>query len=103
MDNRQGITRMERKNMETQFLTSGQIAKKLRISISTLKRWIDDSDIEISDHRNYNGWRLFSEGDLDILKEYKRELRKKGRRFNDTTLIPILTRNSYGLKKKVSN
>jgi DNA-binding transcriptional MerR regulator len=69
--------------------TSGQVAKKLRISISTLKRWLEDPQLAISERRNYNGWRLFSEGDIEALKDYKRKIRRNGKRFNDTTLIPV--------------
>ena len=69
--------------------TSGQVAKKLRISISTLKRWLDDPGLEISEQRNYNGWRLFSDDDIETLKEYKKRIRKNGKRFNDTTLMPV--------------
>ena len=71
------------------YLTSGQVAKKLRISISTLKRWLIDPQVEITDRRNYNGWRLFSPEDLTVLALYKRELKSNGKRFNDTTLMPI--------------
>jgi DNA-binding transcriptional MerR regulator len=74
----------------TRHFTSGQVAKKLRISISTLKRWLDDPKLSISDRRNYNGWRLFSDADISILKEYKRKIRRNGKRFNDTTLIPVI-------------
>jgi DNA-binding transcriptional MerR regulator len=70
------------------YFTSGQIAKQLRISISTLKRWLEEAPVNIPEIRNSNGWRLFSADDLDVLKEFKRELRKKGKRFNDTTLLP---------------
>lgn len=72
-----------------QHFTSGQVAKTLRISSSTLKRWLEDPDLAISDQRNYNGWRLFSEADIEALKEYKRQIRRNGKRFNDTTLIPV--------------
>ncbi len=71
------------------YFTSGQVARKLHISISTLKRWLSNSEIEIKDYRNYNGWRLFTEGDVEKLKKYKRYVRKNGKRFNETTLIPI--------------
>lgn len=69
--------------------TSGQVAKKLRISISTLKRWLDDPGLEIPERRNYNGWRLFSSDDIEALKVYKKRIRKNGKRFNDTTLMPV--------------
>lgn len=74
----------------TNFFTSGQVAKRLRISISTLKRWLEEPELKISNHRNYNGWRLFTEEDLEVLKEFKRKMRKSGKRFNDTTLLPIV-------------
>ena len=70
--------------------TSGQAAKKLRISISTLKRWLDDPELSIKERRNYNGWRLFSETDIGTLREYKKQMRRNGKRFNDTTLIPVV-------------
>jgi excisionase family DNA binding protein len=75
------------------YFTSGQVAKLLRVSISTLKRWLEESEIKIPEIRNGNGWRLFSTEDLEILKEHKRKLRKKGKRFNDTTLLPVSIEN----------
>lgn len=71
------------------YLTSGQVCKKLRISISTLKRWLDEPDLNISERRNYNGWRLFSDSDVETLKEFKRNIRKNGKRFKKTTFIPV--------------
>ena len=73
-------------------LTSGQVAKKLRISISTLKRWLDDPELETAELRNYNGWRLFSDTDIAKLREYKRQIHRNGKRFNDTTLIPVVNK-----------
>ncbi|HEX2958110.1 MAG TPA: MerR family transcriptional regulator [Chitinispirillaceae bacterium] len=71
------------------YFTSGQIARQLRISISTLKRWLEEAPDNIPEIRNSNGWRLFSAGDLEVLREFKRDLHKKGKRFNDTTLLPV--------------
>lgn len=70
--------------------TTGQAAKKLRVSISTLKRWLEDPQLVIPEQRNYNGWRLFSDADITALKEYKLRIRRNGKRFNDTTLIPVI-------------
>ena len=80
------------------YLTSGQVAKKLRISVSTLKRWLDEAELNISDQRNYNGWRLFSEDDVRVLMEYKRDLRKNGKRFNETTLIPVILSGTKSIR-----
>ncbi len=77
-----------------QYYTSGQVAKLLRISISTLKRWLAQPDLKLEEHRNVNGWRLFSNNDVEQLREFKKDLRKSGRRFNETTLLPIIRRET---------
>lgn len=71
------------------YFTSGQVARKLHISISTLKRWLTHPELDLTEYRNYNGWRLFSDKDLDELRRYKRTMRKNGKRFKETTLIPV--------------
>lgn len=76
--------------MSHQYLTSGQVAKKLKISISTLKRWLETMDLDVSEVRNYNGWRLFTEEDIGIIREYRRKMKRNGKRFNDTTLVPVI-------------
>lgn len=75
--------------MVQKFYTSGQVARKLHISISTLKRWLADDDLKVKEYRNYNGWRLFTSDDINLLQEYKKRTKKNGRRFKETTLIPI--------------
>jgi len=75
------------------YLTCGQAAKKLRVSISTLKRWVGEPDLGINELRNRNGWRLFSEEDLGHLRDYKRQIKRGGKRFADITLIPINAQN----------
>jgi DNA-binding transcriptional MerR regulator len=71
------------------YLTCGQVAKKLHISISTLKRWACEPSLGMKELRNHNGWRLFSEEQVIELKEFKRQLRRNGKRFNHETLMPI--------------
>ena len=71
------------------FLTSGQVARQLHISISTLKRWLAQPELKIKEYRNYNGWRLFTDKDVEVLKKHKRSVKKNGKRFNETTLIPV--------------
>lgn len=73
------------------YFTTGQVARKLRVSISTLKRWLAQPDINIRDSRNCNGWRLFTEEDITSIKKYKKDVKKNGKRFNKTTLIPMVS------------
>jgi len=85
------------------YLTCGQVAKKLRVSISTLKRWINEPSFKMKALRNQSGWRLFSEAQVKELQEFKRQLRRNGKRFNQATLIPInaLTDADGTQKKRV--
>jgi hypothetical protein len=84
------------------YLTCGQVAKRLRVSISTLKRWVEEPDLKIEELRNKNGWRLFSEEDLDLLKEYKRQLKRSGKRFTAITLLPINGSGPKNLSRQVN-
>ncbi|MBL8028990.1 MAG: MerR family transcriptional regulator [Fibrobacteres bacterium] len=76
--------------MNTNYLTSGQIAQSLRVSISTLKRWIDEECAIAEKARNANGWRLFTEEDLEKLKNFKKTKRRMGRQFRSRTLTPVV-------------
>ncbi len=71
------------------YLTCGQVARKLHVSISTLKRWAIEPSLKLNELRNHNGWRLFSEEQVNVLKEFKRRLKRNGKRFNQETLLPI--------------
>ncbi len=75
------------------YFTSGQVARKLRVSITTLKRWLSNPDLNLKECRNYNGWRLFSDRDVSELAQFKRSVKKNGKRFKETTLIPIIERS----------
>ena len=81
------------------FLTCGQVAKKLRVSISTLKRWASEPSLHMNELRNHNGWRLFSEEQVNALREFKQHLKRNGKRFNHETLVPI----DAAIKVKVVN
>ena len=71
------------------YYTCGQIAKKLRVSMSTLKRWVAEPELRLQELRNRSGWRLFSEQDFEQLLVYKRQMKKSGKRFTQGTLLPI--------------
>jgi DNA-binding transcriptional MerR regulator len=73
------------------YLTCGQVAKRLHVSISTLKRWASEPGLKMNELRNHNGWRLFSEEQVNDLKDFKRQLKRNGKRFNQETLLPIDT------------
>ena len=75
--------------MTPKYLTSGQVARMLHISVSTLKRWLSHAELNIKEYRNYNGWRLFTHDDVEELKRFKKLTKKNGKRFKETTLIPI--------------
>ncbi len=76
--------------MEERYLTTGQIAKSLRVSLSTLKRWINDEDALVDSTRNASGWRLFTQKDLENLKGYKRNKKRNGKKFHAQTLTPVI-------------
>jgi len=71
------------------FYTSGQVAKKLRISVSTLKRWISDEGVVHNIKLNSNGWKLFSIHDIGVLKDYQKQKKKNGKRFSASILKPV--------------
>ena len=71
------------------FYTSGHVAKKLRISVSTLKRWISDDGVVNNIKLNSNGWKLFSIHDISVLKDYQKQKRKTGKRFSPSILRPV--------------
>lgn len=57
------------------YLTTGQTAKQLRISVSTLKRWIKNGSVTFKDRRNINGWKLFSRDDVLIFEKHVKRKR----------------------------
>lgn len=71
-----------------EYFTSGQVAKRLRVSVSTLKRWSSLRDGSNGEIRNASGWMLFSEDDISHLRKFKREKRRNGRHFSKETLEP---------------
>ncbi len=75
--------------MKPKYFTSGQAARKLHVSTSTLKRWLTSARLNIKEYRNYNGWRLFTNEDVEELRKFKKISKKNGKRFKETTLIPI--------------
>lgn len=59
----------------TDYFTVGQTAKKLKVSVSTIKRWVGELKFKIS--KNYLNWWLFSEEGINKLKNRRKSLKKK--------------------------
>lgn len=78
----------KRKGSE-RFFTTGQVAKTLRISVSTLKRWLINDTPILQIKHNVNGWKLFSEKDIELLKDHRKLKKKLGKKYNSSTLKPI--------------
>lgn len=57
------------------YKTSGQVAKELRVSVSTIKRII--CRCCLNPDRNRNGWILFSDQDIRIIKKFA-EMKNNG-------------------------
>ncbi len=72
-----------------EYFTTGQVARKLRISVSTLKRWISYQNIIEEETRNASGWMLFTDEDVSKLKKFKNEKGKNGKMFSRKTLKPV--------------
>ncbi|MFC1584440.1 MerR family transcriptional regulator [Fibrobacterota bacterium] len=79
----------EKNKKSVRFYTTGQSAKLLRISVSTLKRWLNEEEVLKKVKQNSNGWKLFSEADIEILKKFRRQKKKMGRNFRPSTLKPV--------------
>lgn len=56
--------------MNMHYYTIGQFARKLGISVSTLKRLLRSGGIRVKERRNASGWRLFSKDDISLFKNY---------------------------------
>lgn len=77
------------KNNGAKYFTSGQTAKTLRVSVSTLKRLVNEASEEIAYKANTAGWRLFSLRDVETLKALRKLRKKSGKNFKPSTLEPV--------------
>jgi hypothetical protein len=90
--------------MDNVYFTTGQVAKELRVSVSTLKRWLSEEENgngngnghsngngngNGSNPRNAIGWRLFSAEDLEHLKSLKQEKKRNGKHYRAEVLAPV--------------
>jgi DNA-binding transcriptional MerR regulator len=75
--------------MSQSYYTTGQIAKELRVSVSTLKRWLAEENQADPNPRNAIGWRLFTQEDLDRLRMLKQEKKRNGKQYSADVLVPV--------------
>ena len=52
------------------YFTIGQVARKLGVSVSTLKRWLRSGAVRVNERRNASGWKLFSKSDVSLFQNY---------------------------------
>ena len=55
-------------NGDTYYRTS-EVCKIVGISRNTLFRWLKEGSITEFEHRDYRGWRLFTQAQIDVLKK----------------------------------
>jgi DNA-binding transcriptional MerR regulator len=71
------------------YHTTGQVAKSLRVSVSTLKRWLEENPGLAGFRTNASGWRLFSPDEIENLREHQRRRKREGKTFKPDTLRPV--------------
>ena len=52
-----------------QYYRTTEAARNIGVSRSTLLRWLSQGRVEIPVRRDRNGWRVFNEEDLGVLRE----------------------------------
>lgn len=57
------------------YLTIGEVARTLGVSVSTVKRWLQNKYLRTQVKYNRNGWRLFSHNMITILRDYMKAKR----------------------------
>jgi DNA-binding transcriptional MerR regulator len=71
------------------YRTTGQAAKALRVSVSTLKRWLEEYPRLAAFRTNASGWRLFSLEEIEHIREHQRRRKKEGKTYRPDTLRPV--------------
>lgn len=71
------------------YHTTGQVAKSLRVSVSTIKRWLDENPGLAAFRTNASGWRLFSSDEIENIREHQRKRKREGKTFRPDTLRPV--------------
>ena len=60
-------------NSQTYYRTT-EVCRKVGISRNTLFRWLKEGNVTEVEHRDYRGWRLFTQEQIDALKKKARKI-----------------------------
>jgi hypothetical protein len=71
------------------YRTTGQVARALRVSVSTLKRWLEEFPALAEFRTNASGWRLFNAVEVESLRAHQRQRKRQGKIFKPSTLRPV--------------
>jgi predicted site-specific integrase-resolvase len=55
-------------NNQTYYRTT-EVCRMVGISRNTLFRWLKEGSVTVVEHRDYRGWRLFTQAQVDAMKE----------------------------------
>jgi predicted site-specific integrase-resolvase len=55
-------------NNQTYYRTA-EVCRMVGISRNTLFRWLREGSVTVVEHRDYRGWRLFTQAQVDSMKE----------------------------------
>ena len=55
--------------MERLFYTIGEVADMLEVNVSLVRYWSDNFSRFLKPHRNAKGNRLYTQEDIDVLKQ----------------------------------
>lgn len=60
-------------NGQTYYRTT-EVCRIVGISRNTLFRWLKDGSVTEVEHRDYRGWRLFTQAQVDAMKKRTRQV-----------------------------
>ena len=66
--------------MERLFYTIGEVADMLEVNVSLVRYWSDNFSRFLKPHRNAKGNRLYTQEDIDVLKQIYHLVKVGGRR-----------------------
>jgi predicted site-specific integrase-resolvase len=59
---------------DQEYYRTSEVCRIVGISRNTLFRWLKEGAVTEVEHRDYRGWRLFTQAQLDAMKEKTRQI-----------------------------